>query len=67
MCGFDKVVDLHHLNEDKEDNSEQNLLGLCPNHHRMIHEYKYRQELFSELEKKGYKSPKDIKLNYSKK
>jgi len=66
ICGFDKVVDLHHLNENKKDNSEQNLLGLCPNHHRMIHEFRYRQEIFEELEKKGYLPPKDIKLLFTK-
>lgn len=64
VCGFDKVVDLHHLNESKEDNSEQNLIGLCPNHHRMIHEFRYRAELFNELEKRGYRPPKDIKLEF---
>ncbi len=64
ICGFDKVVELHHLNEDKTDNSEKNLLGLCPNHHKMIHEYRYRQEIFDELIKKGFEPPKDIKLNF---
>lgn len=66
LCGFDKVVDLHHLNEDKQDNSEKNLLGLCPNHHRMIHDFRHRAEMFNELKQKGFQPPKDIKLNFIK-
>src|SRR3989344_7663085 len=38
LCGFDKVVDLHHLDQDKKNNSESNLIGLCPNHHKMVHD-----------------------------
>jgi len=67
LCGFNKVVDLHHLSENKQDNSEKNLIGLCPNHHRMIHEYRYRAEIFNELKQKGFEPPKDLKLSYSKK
>ena len=66
LCGFDKVVDLHHLNEDKQDNSEKNLLGLCPNHHRMIHNFRNRAEMFNELKQKGFQPPKDIKLDFIK-
>src|SRR3989344_4475562 len=36
VCDFDKVVDLHHLDENKKNNSEENLVGLCPNHHKML-------------------------------
>jgi len=68
ICGFDKVVDLHHLDENKEHNSESNLLGLCPNHHRMVHDFRYREEIFRQLIEKGYNPPRDIKLkrDYSK-
>jgi hypothetical protein len=59
LCGFDKVVDLHHLDKNKKNNSESNLIGLCPNHHRMIHQQKYRQEILEKvneiLVKKGIK------------
>lgn len=34
VCGFDKVVDLHHLNGKKD---KEKIIGLCPNHHHMIH------------------------------
>jgi len=51
ICGFDKVVDLHHLDENKKNNSESNLAGLCPNHHKMLHDFKWRKETIDELNK----------------
>ncbi len=51
ICGFDKVVELHHLDKNKKNNSETNLIGLCPNHHKMIHRAKYRKDVIEELNK----------------
>jgi len=65
VCGFDKVVDLHHLDENRENNSEENLLGLCPNHHKMVHDFRYRKEMRENLKGKGINLPKDIKLDFS--
>lgn len=45
VCGFDKAVDLHHLDQNKKNNSEANMVGLCPNHHKMIHMPEYREEI----------------------
>ncbi|MFW5846624.1 MAG: hypothetical protein ACOCUU_00550 [Nanoarchaeota archaeon] len=69
ICGFDKVVDLHHLDQDKKNNSKENLIGLCPNHHKMLHTIKYRKEIFKLLREKGYnpterKLSEDIKGSY---
>jgi ribosomal protein L37E len=55
ICDFEKVVDLHHLDRNHKNNSEGNLIGLCPNHHRMIHMYEFQKELFDQLSKKGLK------------
>ena len=66
ICGFEKVVDLHHLDQNKNNNSKTNLLGLCPNHHKMLHDYRYRQEMLSLLKEKDYAVPKDVKLNFTK-
>jgi hypothetical protein len=55
ICNFDKVVDLHHLDEDKKNNSEENLIGLCPNHHKMLHNSKFKAEILEILKEKGYK------------
>ena len=39
ICGWDKVIHIHHIIQVKDGgNSElNNLVGLCPNHHTLIH------------------------------
>ncbi|MEK6833369.1 MAG: hypothetical protein AABY32_04955 [Nanoarchaeota archaeon] len=64
ICGFDKVVDLHHLDEDKRNNSEKNLIGLCPNHHKMLHDFRFRKEMREILSEKGIILPKDEKIDF---
>ncbi len=64
ICGFDKLIDLHHLDESKKNNSEENLIGLCPNHHKMIHTFEFRKEIRELLKQKGYVLPIDIKLDF---
>lgn len=69
LCGFDKFVALHHLDQDKSNNTLNNLIGLCPNHHQMLHTLKYREEIFQALREKGFnpqhKKPRtDIKGSY---
>ena|SRR3989344_109937 len=54
VCGFDKTVDLHHLDENHKNNSESNLIGLCPNHHKMAHTRKYKEEISNILKEKGF-------------
>ena len=49
ICGFDKVVDLHHLDEDHKNNSEKNMIGLCPNHHKMLHNFQFREEVLTQI------------------
>lgn len=61
ICGFTKIVELHHIDENKLNNSEENLIGLCPNHHRMFHIFEYKKEIISLLELKGYSIPKTLK------
>ena len=53
VCGFDKIINLHHLDHNRKNNSKENLIGLCPNHHKMIHDYRFSQEVVSILKKKG--------------
>lgn len=53
ICDFNKVVDLHHLDQNKKNNSESNLIGLCPNHHKMLHDFRYRKEITELLKQKG--------------
>ena len=65
ICGFDKIVDLHNLDENNKNNSEENLIGLCPNHHRMLHEFRFRKEMREILKEKGFNLPKDKKLEFN--
>jgi len=64
LCGFEKVVDLHHLDEDHKNTSPENLIGLCPNHHKMFHDFRYRKEIQEQLREKGFNIPEDIKINF---
>lgn len=57
LCGFNKIVDLHHIDLNHDNNSADNLTGLCPNHHKMIHHRDYRKEVFSLLKEKGFNVP----------
>lgn len=57
ICGFDKIVDIHHLDHDHKNNSSDNLTGLCPNHHKMLHSKKHQKEVFDILREKGFKVP----------
>ncbi len=66
VCGFDKIVDIHHIDGNKKNNANGNLIGLCPNHHRMINNYKYRHEIFARLVQLGYKLPFDDKIDFHK-
>jgi len=66
VCEFDKIVDLHHLDENRKNNSRDNLVGLCPNHHKMFHNFKFRKEVRDILISKGFKVPEDIKIDFEK-
>lgn len=42
VCGEDKIVEVHHYDENHSNNEPSNLVPLCPNHHRYWHSrYKY--------------------------
>ena len=53
-CGFNKIVQIHHLNGNTRDNSKNNVVGLCPNCHKMIHMYQFYEEIKEKLSKKGF-------------
>lgn len=37
VCGYNVSTDVHHWDKDSKNNSSENLILLCPNHHREIH------------------------------
>lgn len=49
VCGFDKIVAIHHIDENHNNNNPRNLIPLCPNHHEMVHS-KYRNEVVPFIE-----------------
>ena len=44
VCGFDKIVAVHHIDENHFNNDPKNLIPLCPNHHEMVHS-KWKNEI----------------------
>jgi hypothetical protein len=49
VCGEDKIVAVHHMNEDHNDNRPENLVPLCPTHHQYFHS-QYRSEVLPVIE-----------------
>ena len=43
VCGEKEVIDVHHFDENKTNNSVDNLIPLCPTHHRYIHTKRLKQ------------------------
>ena len=50
ICGFNYIVEVHHMDCNKENNDPTNLVPLCPNHHQMFHS-KHRHLVESLIEK----------------
>lgn len=44
VCGEDKIVAVHHYNENHFDDSIENLVPLCPTHHQYMHS-RYAEEI----------------------
>jgi len=44
VCGENKIVAVHHYNENHEDNRIENLVPLCPTHHQYMHS-RYAEEI----------------------
>lgn len=44
VCGEDKIVEVHHFDEDKQNNTPENLIPLCPTHHQYWHS-RFRSEI----------------------
>ena len=53
ICGETNIVEVHHIDESKENNKPENLIPLCPTHHQYFHS-RFKHEV------------KDKILNYQK-
>jgi len=47
LCGFDKITEKHHFvwRSYGGEETAENKINLCPNHHRMVHNEKYKEEI----------------------
>lgn len=52
ICGFKEIVDLHHFDENNKNNKLSNLIPLCPNHHKMFHDQRYRDRIIDQIKNK---------------
>ena len=54
ICGFDKIIDVHHLIAKSKGGSHSldNLIALCPNHHKMTHHADYQKEMLARVSEK---------------
>lgn len=50
ICGEDKIIHIHHLDGDKNNNDVKNLIPLCPTHHAYCHS-KYFYLIEDEIKK----------------
>ena len=65
-CDFDKLVTLHHLDGNRKNNDDENLIGLCHNCHKMVHTYKYFEEVKGNLRAHGFNVEKIHPTSYVK-
>jgi len=48
VCGENKIVAIHHFDENHNNNSPENLIPLCPTHHQYVHS-KYKDEVIEKI------------------
>jgi pterin-4a-carbinolamine dehydratase len=52
-CGHDRILEAHHIDGNHANNAPDNLIPLCPTHHKMIHS-KWKHEVHKLLDSKKY-------------
>lgn len=48
ICDENKIVEVHHFDENRENNNIENLIPLCPTHHRYWHS-RYKNLVFDKI------------------
>lgn len=51
-CGYDKIVGVHHIDENHYNNDKQNLIPLCNNCHAELHSNKYGAQVKAVVEQR---------------
>ena len=49
ICGEKNIVEVHHYDENKANNSPENLIPLCPTHHQYVHS-RYKGEVQNDID-----------------
>ena len=49
ICGWNKSVDVHHIDGNNKNNDPQNLIPLCANHHRLTVMLEYKNEIDQQI------------------
>jgi hypothetical protein len=62
ICGEEKIVAVHHHDENRENNSPENLIPLCPTHHHYVHS-KFRNLVIDQIENYIYNFKKNAIRN----
>ncbi len=60
ICGENKIVAVHHYDENRKNNSPENLIPLCPTHHHYVHS-QYKNEVFEKIEEYRTKFVNNLK------
>lgn len=50
ICPEDRIVAVHHYNENHDDNRPENLVPMCPTHHQYMHS-RYKDLIIEEVDK----------------
>lgn len=45
ICDEHRIIEVHHLDHNHDNNSKDNLVPLCPTHHRLLHTKKYNKDI----------------------
>ena len=48
ICGENKIVTVHHFDENHKNNSPENLIPLCPTHHQYVHS-RFKDEVIDKI------------------
>lgn len=46
-CNETLILDVHHYDKNRKNNSPNNLIPICPTHHRYIHNKKYQKHPYT--------------------
>ena len=49
ICDEDKTIDVHHIDHNRKNNLPENLIPLCPTHHRYMHRKKLKPLIYDKI------------------